>query len=477
MSRLRSLRWRLTLAYVALLAILLSALAVYQYASLRNSLINARVESMHDDATTGVGVFRNTGLDRVGNANPLQRLATVISTVAGHTVSVALYSTSGTELATVRSDPDASGTLPRLSTAQIRTAAAGATVDTVLPGPTGPELVAGFPLGATARNERGVVQMSVPMTSINTVLGRELVVLLVGSGIALVTALVMGLALTGGALRPLRRLTVTADELAAGDLRARSRLEPRPDEVGHLTAAFDHMADRIEAAFTAQTESEAKVRRFIADASHELRTPVTALKGYIDVMRRGAGRDPATLDTTLDSMSREAERMRGLVLDLLTLARLDAGTTAPVEVVDLRETVGRLLDEGIPGMPAQLDRGFPDAAVMVRCQPEALVTIVRNLMVNACKYAPGARQEWLISVRDGMARLDAHDDGPGIPAADLPHVFERFYRGEKTRTRQEGGSGLGLAIVDGLARAQGGRASVASTEGVGTTVSIFLPVA
>jgi signal transduction histidine kinase len=107
----------------------------------------------------------------------------------------------------------------------------------------------------------------------------------------------------------------------------------------------------------------------------------------------------------------------------------------------------------------------------------AVSTIVRNLLVNACKYAHGAVQHWSTSVDAGWAKLEIRDEGPGIPAADLPHVFERFYRGEKTRAREEGGSGLGLSIVQGLARAQGGDAGISSSEGAGTTVTVWLPLA
>ena len=104
-------------------------------------------------------------------------------------------------------------------------------------------------------------------------------------------------------------------------------------------------------------------------------------------------------------------------------------------------------------------------------------TIVRNLLVNACKYAHGAAQHWTTSAEGGWAKLEVCDEGPGIPAVDLPHVFERFYRGEKTRAREEGGSGLGLSIVQGLARAQGGDVAIRSTEGAGTTVLLWLPIA
>jgi two-component system OmpR family sensor kinase len=236
------------------------------------------------------------------------------------------------------------------------------------------------------------------------------------------------------------------------------------------------MADRIEALFKAQAESEARMRRFIADASHELRTPVTALKGYIDVLRRGASREPEALESALATMAREAERMRLLILDLLTLARIDSQRALTPETLDLNEVLSGILDDGVPGMPENVDREFAGETLLVRADPGALTTIARNLLVNACKYAPGAAQQWSTESEDGRGSFSVHDEGPGIPAGDLPHVFERFYRGEKTRAREEGGSGLGLSIAQGLARAQGGDLTIVSIEGKGTTVTVWMPL-
>jgi two-component system, OmpR family, sensor kinase len=173
-------------------------------------------------------------------------------------------------------------------------------------------------------------------------------------------------------------------------------------------------------------------------------------------------------------MGREAERMRVLVLDLLTLARLDAGRPAQPETLDLSALVAHILDEGVPGMPAAIDRQLGDG-VLANTDRNAAATIVRNLLVNACKYAPGAAQTWRTWTADQHAYLELRDEGPGISAADLPHIFERFYRGEKTRAREEGGSGLGLSIVQGLARTHRGDVSISSTEGRGTTVTVWFP--
>jgi two-component system OmpR family sensor kinase len=480
-------RWRLTLTYVALLAILLAGYGLYQHTSLRQSLIAARVTSLQSDINTaraqiarstapavrGARVLCSTdaGIDLVGRV-----VATAVATVSGHTVAVIVYDRN---LQVVAQAP-AGNDLPHLDPAGLQRAQTGTRSNPeVIAGAGGQDqLVVGFPVrsGVSGGKVCGVAQLSTSMAPLASVLNDELTLLVAGSAAALLIALLAGLLLTGRALRPLHRLTATSRQLAAGDLRARSGVEGRNDEIGELARSFDDMAARIEASFAAQQESEGRTRRFIADASHELRTPLTALKGYIDVIRRGATPDPAALDAALEAMGREAERMRVLVLDLLTLARLDAERRAQPETVDLGELVAHVLDEGVPGMAATVNRDLGVGA-LANIDRNALTTIIRNLLVNACQYAPGAAQTWRTWAADGRAYLAVHDEGPGIAATDLPHIFERFYRGEKTRAREEGGSGLGLSIVQGLASTHGGAVGIDSTEGTGTTVTVWFPVA
>jgi two-component system, OmpR family, sensor kinase len=480
-----SLRWRLTLTFVGLLALLLVLLAGYQYFTLRASLISNRVTQMQDDFTSAKRLLAAAevaqGATATGRRLCVSRPDLVangvvrsVSAVTGQTVAVVVYSKALQQLAA----GPAGSNPPRLDDAVLQRvlttgARSGAQQVTTA---DGDQLVVGFPVSAGS-GACGVAQLSVAMTPIDNVLHDELVLIAIGGAAMLLLALIIGVLLTGRTLRPMRRLTATAEQLAAGDLTARSRLTPSSDEVGQLASSFDHMADRIQEAFAAQQDSEAQVRRFIADASHELRTPVTALKGYIDVLRRGAGRDPAALDAALTAMSNEAERMRELVLDLLTLARVDARRESHPEDFDLNGAVAALLDEGVPDMPERVERIFPVMPLLVHADRGAVSTMVRNLLVNASKYARGAAQHWTTARDNGWAKLEVRDDGPGIAASDLAHVFERFYRGEKTRAREEGGSGLGLSIVQALARAQGGDVAIQSTEGVGTTVTVWLPLA
>ncbi|HWF57873.1 MAG TPA: HAMP domain-containing sensor histidine kinase [Candidatus Dormibacteraeota bacterium] len=478
------MRWRLTLTYVALLAVLLAGFGAYQYISLRQSLIASRVASLQDDMTTARAVLAraaaNTARGRVlcttqpGVILVARTVATTVAATSGHTVAVIVYDSA---LQVAAQAPPATD-LPRLDPSGLQRALDGERSNPdVVSGATGDDqLVVGFPIraGVSAGTVCGVAQLSTSMSPQDRVLGDELTLLAAGGAAALLIALIAGVLLTSRALRPLQRLTATAQRLAGGDLRARSGVESRHDEIGVLARSFDEMAARIEESFAAQQASEERTRRFIADASHELRTPVTALKGYIDVIRRGATRDAQALDAALEAMAKEAERMRLLVLDLLTLARVDARQASAPELIDLGAAVADHLDEGVPGMPERLERQLqPD--VLARIDRNALATIVRNLLVNACQYAPGAAQSWRTRVVGDRAVIEVEDQGPGIADADLAHLFERFYRGEKTRAREEGGSGLGLSIVQGLARAAGGDVAIASAEGHGTTVTVWFP--
>ena len=413
----------------------------------------------------------DAGIDLAGRV-----VATTVAATSGHIVAVIVYDRS----LEVAAQAPGSGDLPHLDPAGLHRALAGVRSDPQVVAGAGDQdqLVVGFPIrtGVSAGSVCGVAQLSTSMAPLQRVLNDELTLLTLGGAAALLLALVAGLLLTGRALRPLHLLTATSKRLAAGDLRARSGVESRNDEVGVLARSFDDMASRIEQSFSAQRESEQRTRRFIADASHELRTPLTALKGYIDVIRRGATPSPAALDAALEAMAREAERMRVLVLDLLTLARLDAERSASADTLDLSALVAHHLDEGVPGMPETVHRDL-DGRVLAMTDRNGAATIIRNLLVNACKYAPGSAQTWRTWTDGERACLSVRDEGPGITALDLPHVFERFYRGEKTRAREEGGSGLGLSIVQGVARSNGGDVSIHSDEGAGTTVTVWFPAA
>jgi two-component system OmpR family sensor kinase len=473
-ARPRTLRWKLTFLYAGLLAVVLAALGAYTYVSLRSSLISVRVSTLAEDVNVGRALFARAG--PITRAQAPVRLATFVAIASGESAGVIVWNNeSGVPAAQVAGSYGGVQKLPRLDAQHVYQAIAGQeTSPQVIDNSAASSLVVAFP-GVTHAHGLGdvAIEVAVPMKPTTDVLNRMLVLFVLGSIGALLVTAVGGALLMRRSLKPLQKLTGTAGRLAGGDLTARAELKSN-DEVGTLGTAFDDMASRIESLFAAQQEQEQQVRRFIADASHELRTPITALKGYIDIMHRGAGRDPASFEAILDSMGREAERMRKLILDLLMLARLDARTPTAPDSFELRNVVNQVLDDGVPGMPSSLTRDFPPDDVMVLAGRDSVETVLRNLLINACKYAPGAAQTWSILPRNDSVDVVVADQGQGISAEDLPHVFERFYRGEKTRTREEGGSGLGLAIAKGLVESQGGKITITSTEGNGTTVKVTL---
>jgi len=273
-------------------------------------------------------------------------------------------------------------------------------------------------------------------------------------------------------LLPLDTIASAADQInRADDLSRRVPYEGSDeDEIGQLVHAVNQTFERLEVLFTSQ-------QRFIADVSHELRTPWTVIKGNVDLMRRMRELDP----DLLDSIDQEAGRLTRLVTDLLLLAKAEAGslplTKASVEL-------DTLLLEVIPEMRVlagnkirvkltEIDQ------LQVYGDRDRLKQVLLNLIANAIQYTPAGEEVFLSLARVGdRARLIVRDTGPGIPAEDLPYIFERFYRAEKSRTRSAaGGFGLGLSIAHWIVEQHGGRIEVNSREGRGTTFAVWLPLA
>src|SRR6266545_2689130 len=260
----------------------------------------------------------------------------------------------------------------------------------------------------------------------------------------------------------------TAQQIVrAEDLGQRVPAASGSDELGQLTATVNEMLERLETLFTAQ-------RRFVADVSHELRTPLTAMLGNLEMIRRGAATDPQALA----AMERELNRLRRLVSDLLLLAQTESGVQLRREPVALDELVLEVVRDLAP-----LARGvvlLPDVAEQVEApgDRDRIKQALMNMVVNALQHTPaGGKVQVAIACTDECARLTVSDTGMGIDAEDLPHVFERFFRADKARSRTSGGAGLGLAIVKWVADAHGGTVEVQSAPDQGSTFTLRLPLA
>ncbi len=319
----------------------------------------------------------------------------------------------------------------------------------------------------------GYLQVATDLGQVDTAQSILLVVLVVGGLLAMILAWVIGWFSAHRALKPLKVITQTALQITrADDLSRRIPVPPEPhDEVGRLATAFNESLERLEKLFNAQ-------RRFLADISHELRTPLTAIRGNVDLLRRMGGAD----STSLDAIQSEAERMSRLVGDLLMLAQAESGNlplvNQSVELDTLLLEVFReaqVLSAGVQVMIGEIDQA------QVMGDRDRLKQLILNLVSNALKYTPeGGRVTLGLGRAPGhWARITVSDTGIGIPPDELPHIFERFYRVDKARSRTMGGAGLGLSIAHRIAQMHGGRIEAASDgqAGHGATFCVWLPLA
>ncbi|MFJ2211126.1 sensor histidine kinase [Streptomyces sp. NPDC101062] len=309
--------------------------------------------------------------------------------------------------------------------------------------------------------------------------GRAVQVVVAVQLLADVVLAVLGLLVVRRSLRPLEQAARTADRVAAGDFAPRlvdAHIAPRT-EVGRLAGALNRMLDQIHAALAARDESEERLRQFVADASHELRTPLQSIRGYGELYQRGALPDTRAVDEAVDRMLAEVHRMTRLVESLLMLARFDEDDPADLEPVDLSRVVAESCRDAAAVEPARLWTVTVSPDVTVRGDEGQLRGAVANLLANVRMHTPpGTACAVELSVAEEHAVLRVADEGPGVPADALPHVFDRFYRAEKSRSRARGGSGLGLSIVAAVADLHGGTVRVESPPGRGTLVEVVLPV-
>ncbi|GAB3466703.1 ATP-binding protein [Kineococcus endophyticus] len=368
-------------------------------------------------------------------------------------------------------------TLTTAQTAELSTVFPGGTHRRDLPG-LGQYLVSARVTGS------GEVQVSgVPLADVNrtllTVVGVEAAAVL--GGVAL--AAVAGSFLVRRDLVPLQRVATTAGrvselELDRGEVDLSLRVPDTDEatEVGKVGAALNRMLDNVGSALEARHASEQRVRQFVADASHELRTPLAAIRGYAELTRRSGDEVPADVRHALSRVESEAVRMTGLVEDLLLLARLDSGRPLDREPVDLTMTVlDAVSDAQVAGRDHTWRLDLPEEAVEVVGDPGRLHQVLTNLLANARAHTPPGTTVTVGIVPDGgRTHVDVVDDGPGIPADLLPDVFERFARGDSSRSRAAGSTGLGLAIVQAVVASHHGTVTVDSRPGR-TAFRVTLP--
>jgi signal transduction histidine kinase len=299
---------------------------------------------------------------------------------------------------------------------------------------------------------------------------------LFAAGGAMLMAVIVGLLVSRGLAAPVRQLTEVAGQMSGGNLSIRAPVHGR-DEIGQLARQFNQMTERLEASFAELAAERDALRRFIADASHELRTPITALKNFNDLLQGAATDDPAARAEFLAESQVQLDRLEWITRNLLDLSRLDAGLV----VLDLaNHDVGELIEGAASVFKAlaqekgvALSIRLPIPPLRVRCDRAWIELALSNLLDNALKFTPAGEQVEIGAERRGEAvQLWVRDSGPGIDPTDQPHIFERFYRGQGSGVE---GSGLGLAIVQSVVQAHRGQVSVESEPDAGSLFVVELP--
>ncbi len=280
-------------------------------------------------------------------------------------------------------------------------------------------------------------------------------------------------------LRPLSNVEATAERIAEGDLTARLPDVKPNTEVGRLVSTLNTMLGRIEESFAARLESERKLRRFVADASHELRTPITAIRGFAELHRQGAVSGEEKTKELIGRIENESKRMGSLVEDLLLLARLDQSREMKSEPVNLTQIVSDAVASArAAGQNHIVNFDEQGEEIYALGDKDRIHQVVANLLANARTHTP-AGTIIDVSVKqdtDGV-RIRIADNGPGLSNADQARIFERFYRADASRVRTDGeGTGLGLSIVDAVMRAHAGQVSVQSEVGKGAVFTLFFPL-
>ena len=323
-----------------------------------------------------------------------------------------------------------------------------------------------------------------PLGETNSTLHHLLFVELAVTGGAVLVALLGGFWLVRIGLRPLRDMETAAESIAEGNLTERVPGENDKTEVGRLARTLNVMLSRIESAFGARVaseerlrESDARLRRFVGDASHELRTPIAAISAYAELFGRGASEQKEDLERLMVGIKSETGRMEHLVADLLLLARLDEGRPMEMRQVDLVSLCAEAVQTSTTVGPAWPVTFTAPRPIEVAGDATSLRQVIDNLLGNVRSHTPAGTTTRVSVAPDGTGAVVVvvADDGPGMTPEQVAHVFERFYRSDPSRSRLHGGAGLGLSIVSAIVAAHGGTVAAASSIGQGTTFTVRLP--
>jgi two-component system, OmpR family, sensor kinase len=467
-----TLRLRLTIFYSAFIAVILSAMAVSVYVLTERSLSTSVEERARQALLDLSGGAILTGLQKLPGDAYYQIVLLSDEGITPQRVQDIRDGFTYADPTRFRENPTEHLPLDYLSDRTVQSLVEGEPLAGFATLPTGERLRVLGELSAITFPAQGLtftaaILVGVPTTTVEATLGQ----LSQDLGFAVMGAfLVFALGvwwLSRQVLAPVQRVTQAAARVSSLDLSQRVPVPPSQDEMRELAVAINHMLDRLQESFETQ-------RRFTADASHELRTPVTAIVGHANYLLRRTRPSPEQIDS-LQVIQQEAGRMTKLVNDLLELARADAGFSIDKEPMNLLEVIEAVRDELQPVTDARIEVSCPRPLVEVEGDPGRLKQVVLNLVQNSLNA--GARNVHMgLSLGTREVQLEVLDDGPGIPTEAIPHVFDRFFRIDGARSTRGNGSGLGLAIVRWIVQQHGGTVGVESKPGEGSVFTVTLPL-
>ena len=462
-SRRLSIRTRLALIYTGLLAAALVVFGVAVYVVLRDQLEASFDAGLLANAEHAAGALAQD-LDAGGQLRPSDRLIQQFASTGGRVV---VLDAAGALLAD--SSPAATGSLPITAADvdaatrhdhEIREFSANGDVLRMTVEPIN------LPDGTRA----GFVAWVDTTRPLQDLLSTVRTALLLGGGLVIGVALVVGLVLAKRALAPVAEVTETARAISlSGDFAARVEVGEPGDEVGDLAVAFNEMLEALE-------QNHQALQRFLGNASHQLRTPLTTVRANLDLAAR-SGLPPGEREAILADARAEAERMGRLIGDLLSLARAESGARiefAPVELDAVLVESVRRERQGAPHVRMTVDSVEP---AIVEGDRDRLRELIGILLDNAARYTPeGGRVTAALEVRDGRAIVRVADSGIGLDETDRERLFERLYRGSRAREMRPSGTGLGLAIAYWIVESHGGTIELVNGDGGGTVATVELPL-
>ena len=474
-----SIRWQLSVFYAGLLVLILGALGLLLYTQLEQFLIddaeNRLVGEVKSTLATAIPdsqalqekIGEPSYSDMIASGDILRKPfgAALIANLNKSDTSVAIYDAKG-NLVMEGGSPPKGPLWPAPSLAELQSGSVG--VDDSLQ----PRMVVVIMPIPIDKKPIGAVVARTSLDVQDAFLGTLWLYLAVGIAIAALVGILAGAWMTRRVLRPLDQVAGTATAIAEGDLGRRVGLTGKRNEIGKMASAFDSMVDQLGAVLRTQ-------RQFVADASHELRTPLTALNGMTEMLLLNADQgDPAARQRLLRQIRAELARLTRLVAELLELSRLDNSPAIHCTEMNLAALAREMVEATRPAHPDRDLRVLDVGPVIVSGDADRLRQVALNLIDNALKYThPGGHVAVRVCMERGQAELSVSDDGEGIAPEALPHLFDRFYRADKSRARTVGGVGLGLAIARAIITAHGGTITAASAGlGRGSVFTVRFPL-